>query len=348
MKSKYPKVLHRAGGRTLIEHVLQAARALSIDISVVVGHSAERVKAAVSEVKFVDQKEQLGTGHAVLAARESFSGYSGDMLVIPGDVPLISAATLEAFVKFHREGGYRASVLTAEIENPHGYGRIVRRKSHELEAIVEHRDATPEILDIREINSSIYVFHAPALFESLTKIRNENSQREYYLTDVIGILVAQKEKVGAFKVKSAEEIMGINTRQELAEVDRVMRRKKCESLMADGVTIVDPATTYIDADVEIGADTVIYPSVQIYGQTVIEKTPRFIRSAASPTQIERAVLCSKDPSLWTAALVKMSLSAHMLTCGWKRRSTMARKWAISLRSRRAPSAPERRRCISHI
>jgi bifunctional UDP-N-acetylglucosamine pyrophosphorylase/glucosamine-1-phosphate N-acetyltransferase len=269
MKSRYAKVLHRVGGRPLIEHVLSVARNLSNDISVVVGHSADQVKAAISEVTFIDQKEQLGTGHAVLAAREKFSGYAGDVLVMPGDVPLIGTATLDAFVRFHREGGFRASVLTADIEDPRGYGRIVRRNNSELDSIVEHRDASPDVLKIREINSGVYVFNSPALFESLTKIRNDNVQREYYLTDVISILGSQKQKIGAFNVDSAEEVLGVNTRQELAAIDRVMRRRKCESLMADGVTIIDPQTVYIDAAVEIGPDTVVYPSVQIYGQTVI-------------------------------------------------------------------------------
>jgi bifunctional UDP-N-acetylglucosamine pyrophosphorylase / glucosamine-1-phosphate N-acetyltransferase len=269
MKSRYAKVLHRVAGRTLIEHVLDVARNLSTDIAVVVGHSADQVKAAISEVIFIDQREQLGTGHAVLAARDHFLRYAGDVLVMPGDVPLIGTSTLDAFVRFHREGGFRASVLTAEIDDPRGYGRIVRRSNSELDSIVEHRDASPEVLKIREINSGVYVFNAPALFESLTKIRNDNAQREYYLTDVIGILGSQKQKIGAFKVTSAEEVLGINTRQELAVVDRVMRRRKCESLMTDGVTIIDPESVYIDDTVEIGHDTVIYPSVQIYGQTVI-------------------------------------------------------------------------------
>jgi bifunctional UDP-N-acetylglucosamine pyrophosphorylase/glucosamine-1-phosphate N-acetyltransferase len=272
MKSKYAKVLHRAGGRTLIEQVLGVARKVSNNIFVVVGHSADQVKAAISEVTFIDQTEQLGTGHAVSAARENFSDYSGDVLVMPGDVPLIGAATLEAFVRFHREGGFCASVLTADIENPSGYGRIVRSAGSDgkgLHSIVEHRDAPADILKIREINSGIYVFNSKHLFESLTRIRNDNAQREYYLTDVIGILTAHGQKVGAFKVQAPEEVLGINTRQELAAVDRVMRRRKCDSLMSDGVTIVDPATVYIDAEVEIGPDTTIYPSVQIYGRTVI-------------------------------------------------------------------------------
>src|SRR5437868_2971513 len=211
MKSRYAKVLHRAGGLTLIDHVLNAARHLSPDIAVVVGHSADQVRASISEVTFIDQKEQLGTGHAVLSAREHFSSYAGDVLVMPGDVPLIGSATLEAFVGFHREGGFSASVLTADIEKPHGYGRIVRRNNSDVDSIVEQRDASPDILKIREINSSIYVFKSPALFESLSNIRNENAQREYYLTDVIGILASRKQKVGAFKVGSVEEVLGINT-----------------------------------------------------------------------------------------------------------------------------------------
>src|ERR1051326_7137566 len=269
MKAKYARVLHRVGGKPLLENVLRSARSVSADVWIVIGHTAEKVKALVAEVKFVDQKEQLGTGHAVLASRDHFAEYTGDLLVLPGDVPLISGDTLQAFVKFHRDGGYRASVLTVDADNPFGYGRIVRRNDNEVDSIVEHRDATPEILEISEINSGIYVFNAPALFEALSKIRNNNAQREYYLTDVISILGAQRDKVGAFKVASAEEVLGINTRQELAQVDRVMRRRKCEALMSGGVTIIDPDTTFIDADVQIGADTTIYPSVQIYGQTVI-------------------------------------------------------------------------------
>jgi bifunctional UDP-N-acetylglucosamine pyrophosphorylase/glucosamine-1-phosphate N-acetyltransferase len=271
MKSKYAKVLHRAGGRALIEHSVKAAGAVSSDIFVVVGHSSDQVKAAVPAVKFVEQQEQLGTGHAVLAARESFSGYSGDVLVMPGDVPLVTSRTLEAFMKFHRDGGFQASVLTADIENPTGYGRLLRKSSGEVESIVEHRDASPEVLKIHEINSGIYVFNVAPLFESLSRLRNDNAQEEYYLTDVIKIFVNQKYKVGAFKAESAEEVLGINTRQELAAVDRVMRRRKCESLMAEGVTIIDPSSTFIDAEVQVGPDSIIYPSVQIYGRTLISE-----------------------------------------------------------------------------
>jgi bifunctional UDP-N-acetylglucosamine pyrophosphorylase/glucosamine-1-phosphate N-acetyltransferase len=217
----------------------------------------------------VEQKQQLGTGHAVLSARDALRGFSGDLLVLPGDVPLVGGDTLEHFVRFHREGGYAASVLTADIANPFGYGRIVRRNDNEVDSIVEHRDASPEVLQIPEINSSIYVFKTPELFAALAHVGNRNSQSEYYLTDVIGILTGEKERVGAWKAVSPVEILGINTRQELAAIDQFLRQQKCEALMAEGVTIVDPESTFIDIDVQIGQDTVIYPSVQIERGTVI-------------------------------------------------------------------------------
>jgi bifunctional UDP-N-acetylglucosamine pyrophosphorylase/glucosamine-1-phosphate N-acetyltransferase len=263
------KVLHRAGGLALLEHVLRAARSASTDVRVVVGHQADKVKALFPEVAFIDQKEQLGTGHAVMMAREQFAEYGGDLLILAGDAPLVRPETIQEFVQFHRNGHFKASVLTAEVPNPTGYGRIVRGGDGQLERIVEHRDASAEVLKIAEINSSIYVFQAPALFEALTKVRNQNAQSEYYLTDVIGILGGQGQRIGAYKAADSKEILGINTRQELADVDRVMRRRKCESLMSSGVTIVDPETTFIDSDVEIGPDTVIYPSVQIEGRSQI-------------------------------------------------------------------------------
>jgi bifunctional UDP-N-acetylglucosamine pyrophosphorylase/glucosamine-1-phosphate N-acetyltransferase len=269
MKSQNAKVLHQAGGAALIEHVVAAARALGPSVLVVVGHQADKVRERVAGVEFVEQTQQLGTGHAVIIASERFAGYSGDLLVLPGDVPLIETATLQRFVEFHRQGGYAGSVLTADVGNPSGYGRILRRGDNEVEAIVEHRDATPAILAIQEINSSIYVFKTGPLFDALTRVRNQNAQLEYYLTDVVAILGEMGRKVGAFKAPQSDEVLGINTRAELAAIDHIMRRRKCESLMAEGVTIVDPDSTFIDAAVKIGPDTIIYPSVQIYGSSVI-------------------------------------------------------------------------------
>jgi bifunctional UDP-N-acetylglucosamine pyrophosphorylase / glucosamine-1-phosphate N-acetyltransferase len=269
MKSRKAKVLHQVGGNALIEHVFRAAHALSPRVLVVVGHQAEQVKALVPTATPVEQKDQLGTGHAVLSAREALRSFSGDLLVLPGDVPLVGAESLERFVHFHRDGGYTASVLTADIADPFGYGRIIRRNAHEVESIVEHRDASPDVLKIPEINSSIYVFRTPALFEALARVRNENSQSEYYLTDVIGILTSGNQKVGACKTSSPVEILGINTRQELAAMDHFMRQQKCEALMEDGVTIINPESTFIDVDVQIGRDSVIYPSVQLEKKTTV-------------------------------------------------------------------------------
>ena len=269
MKSRKAKVLHSVGGSTLTEHVLRAVLPVSKNVLVVVGHQAEDVKSVLKDVAFIEQKEQLGTGHALLCAKEALAGFTGDILVLPGDVPLIQTETIQTFLRFHREGKFLASVLTAEIANPHGYGRVVRRNDNEIEKIVEHRDASPEIQRIAEVNTSIYVFNVPALFEALARVRNDNAQSEYYLTDVIGMLSEARGKVGVWKAPQAEEMLGINTRQELAFTDHVFRRRKCESLMAQGVTIMDPASTFIDADVKIGSDTVIFPSVQIFGSSVI-------------------------------------------------------------------------------
>jgi bifunctional UDP-N-acetylglucosamine pyrophosphorylase/glucosamine-1-phosphate N-acetyltransferase len=269
LKSRKAKVLHSVGGGTLVGHVLRAVRPVSKEILVVVGHQADEVKASLSGVSFVEQAEQLGTGHALMCARKALSGYKGDILVLPGDIPLIRTDTIREFVRFHREGRFQASVLTADVADPRGYGRIVRRNNNEIAEIVEHRDASPEVLKIAEINTSIYVFNVPLLFETLKKVRNENAQSEYYLTDVIGILAHEGKKVGVWKSPQAEEILGINTRQEIAYSDRAMRRRKCEDLMAEGVTIMDPSSTFIDVDVKIGPDSVIFPFVQIYGSTVM-------------------------------------------------------------------------------
>ncbi|HET9130611.1 MAG TPA: bifunctional UDP-N-acetylglucosamine diphosphorylase/glucosamine-1-phosphate N-acetyltransferase GlmU [Terriglobia bacterium] len=269
LKSRKAKVLHSVGGATLVGNVLRAVQPVSKEILVVVGHQADEVRASLSDVSFVNQKEQLGTGHALMCAREVLSGFKGDILVLPGDVPLIRTETIREFVRFHREGRFQASVLTADLANPYGYGRIVRRNDSEIAKIVEHRDASADELKIAEINTSIYVFNAPLLFETLTKIRNNNSQSEYYLTDVIGILADSGKKIGVWKSPQAEEILGINTRQEIAYSDRAMRRRKCDELMSAGVTIMDPASTFIDVDVQIGPDSVVFPSVQIYGTSVI-------------------------------------------------------------------------------
>jgi bifunctional UDP-N-acetylglucosamine pyrophosphorylase/glucosamine-1-phosphate N-acetyltransferase len=315
MKSRKAKVLHKAGGATLLENVLRTAKTVASDVTIVVGHQADDVRSLIPEGKFVEQKAQLGTGHAVTVARQEFATYDGDLLVLPGDVPLISAATLKGFVRFHREGGYRGSVLTADVPDPRGYGRIVRRGDREVDSIIEDRDAPPEVAKIREINSGIYVFDARALFEALGGLGNDNAQSEYYLTDVIGILASRGQRVGAFRMEAADEVLGINDRRELAIVDRLMRRRKCDALMESGVTIIDPESTFIDADVRVGADTTIYPSVQIYGATEIgEDVTIHSFTRISNTRIGAGVTILNGCVIWESVLgddVSVGPYAHL-------------------------------------
>ena len=269
MKSKKAKVLHRVGGLPMLEFVVRSARQISDDISVVVGHQASAVQAVLGGVSFIQQDKQLGTGHAVMVTQESLEKADQDLMILPGDVPLIQPSTLRSFAEFHRAAGCGGSVLTARLEDPHGYGRIIRRSEHEVDRIVEHHDADADALAIREINSGIYMFDSALLFGALEETRTDNAQEEYYLTDVVGVLSAAPNRFGAFGLDDPSEVMGINSRKELAYADRVLRLRKCESLMAEGVSITDPETAWIDVDVEIGADSVLYPSVAIEGASVL-------------------------------------------------------------------------------
>ena len=269
MKSKKAKVLHEVAGRPMLDFVVRTAKKVSDDICVVVGHQASDVRSAVKGVEFVDQREQLGTGDAVLAARESLLQKGGDLLVLPGDVTLVREETLRNLVDHHNGGQYKGSVLTAKVNDPDGYGRIVRNSSGGVECITEHRDASPEILEICEINSGIYVFDVPLLFNTLKNVKTDNNQDEYYLTDVVAQLVGQKHSVGVFEVSDPSETYGINSREELARATTIVRRRKCGELMDEGVSIIDPGTTWIDTNVKIQADSVIHPSVCIEGDSVL-------------------------------------------------------------------------------
>ena len=270
LKSRHPKVLHQAAGRALLEHVIAAARGVSRarDIYVIIGHEAERVREAVARtgVRFVLQARQRGTGHALQVAQAALAPYR-HVLVLSGDVPLVRPETLERLLAFHREQKAAMTVLTAEVEDPTGYGRVLRRRGDEVAAIVEQKSLRPEQAGNREINSGIYVFAAKPLYAHLGKLSTENAHREYYLTDLATLLRGAKEKVVALKSETPEEILGINTRAELAGLDARLRRAKCEELMASGVTLLRPETCLIDAQVRIGRDTVIEPFVQILGKS---------------------------------------------------------------------------------
>lgn len=273
MKSRRAKVLHRAGGMPLIEHVVRTALELVPPgrVTVVVGHQADQVQAAVARygVRFALQAEQKGTGHAVLAAREAARAEEGLVIVLYGDCPLLSAATLRELLRRHRDSGAAATVITTVLEDPTGYGRIVTDAAGRLLAIVEQKAATPEQLQIREINSGIYCFEAELLWRHLGEIGTENPAGEYYLTDIIGIFRRHGYEVATLRLGNPTEILGINTRVELAAVDRILRERKVRQLMLDGVTIERPETVTIDSGVQIGMDTIVEACAQILGETVI-------------------------------------------------------------------------------
>jgi len=272
MNSDHPKVLHRLAGRRLLDYVLNSAIALSPQsVTVVVGHAAERVQDAyrtATGVRFVVQDPQLGTGHALLQAEPVLRDASGTALLLYGDVPLLSAATLRRLVEQHRADRAAATVVTAHVERPYGYGRIVRTNGR-IARIVEERDASPAERGIREVNAGIYAFDLEPLFNAIKSIASQNAQCEYYLPDLIAIYRRRKLVVSTLTVENANEIRGINSRSELAELGAVVRQMKNEELMAAGVTLLDPATTYVHADVVVGRDTVIHPNVYLEGRTVI-------------------------------------------------------------------------------
>jgi bifunctional UDP-N-acetylglucosamine pyrophosphorylase/glucosamine-1-phosphate N-acetyltransferase len=270
MKSAEPKVLHRAGDFSLIEHVLRAAASLSPStITVVVGHLAERVRGVLAKrlgLRFALQEPQLGTGHALLQAEPHLAGASGTVVLLSGDVPLLRPATLEALVATHERTGAAATVLTARVADPAGYGRIVREDGR-IAAIVEHKDATAAQRAIDEINSGIYAFALDPLFDALRTIGSTNAQGEYYLPDLVRIYRARGLRVETVLLEDSREILGVNSRRELADVTAILKTTRNEELMAAGVSIVDPSSTWIGPDVVVGRDTVIHPNVYLEGTT---------------------------------------------------------------------------------
>ena len=272
MKSARPKVLHNVAGTPMIDHVMSAAQSLQPrSITLVVGHMKELLRQGLAKypgLSYVTQEPQLGTGHALLQTAGVLEREKGVVLLLSGDVPLLKGHTLAALVNKHMESKAAATVLTAMVEQPYGYGRIVRIKGR-ISRIVEERDASPAQRKIHEINSGVYVFSLGPLFESLRGLATANAQGEYYLTDLIATYRRRRLGVETLLVEDTNEIRGINSRSELAEASRIVRQKKNEELMAAGVTIEDPTTTYIDDDVVIGADTVIHPGVHLEGRTQI-------------------------------------------------------------------------------
>lgn len=271
MRSKLPKVLHKVGGKPMLQHVLNAAtKAGAKDKVVIVGHEAELVEEMVgSQGKIVLQAEQLGTGHAVMQTKEALAGFTGTAMILCGDTPLLDGAELAKFYEAHKASGAAATVLTAMMDSPFGYGRIVRDAAGNVQSIVEEKDATAEQKQIKEINTGIYCMECPLMFDVLATLTCDNAQGEYYLTDVLSKLNAAGKKVGGAVTADSDMVMGINSRRQLAEAEAVMRQRILNRLMDEGVTIMDPASTFIEEDVTIDSDTIIYPYTWLEGNTQI-------------------------------------------------------------------------------
>ncbi len=272
LKSSLPKVLHTLSGKPLIEYVIEAARPLNPRATcLVVGHQADQVKdrLASSQIHFIVQEPQLGTGHAVQMAKDFWGTQQGVLLVLSGDVPLISSRTLGKLLKLHTRSKCSATLLSTRLHDPTGYGRIVRDSNGEVERIVEHKEATPQELRIDEINTGLYCFQISDLAQVIEELSPNNSQREFYLTDCIGLLKNRNRRVGAVECEDPIEVSGVNSRAELAELERFVSERKLQRLMRGGVTLLDPGSTYVETEVKVGADTVLYPNVFLENNSVI-------------------------------------------------------------------------------
>ena len=275
MKSDLVKVLHPVAGSPMLSYSLDLSRSLKPSrLIVVVGFQADLVQERFKAegISFAIQKEQLGTGHAVLAARPVLQHFHGMVLILSGDVPLLTEKTIKSFLQSHQERQVTLSVMTVELENPRGYGRVFRNADGSLLRITEDKDLTAEEEKVREINTGIYCVDADFLFSALCHVTPQNAQKEYYLTDIVARASSEKKKVFPFLVEDSLEVMGINTRVELAKANQSMRRKIAEQHMLEGVTLIDPEATYIDREVKIGRDTVIYPNCYLMGKTSLGKS----------------------------------------------------------------------------
>jgi UDP-N-acetylglucosamine diphosphorylase/glucosamine-1-phosphate N-acetyltransferase len=270
IKSNLPKVLHKVCGKEMVNHVIDTMRMAKIqDVNVIIGKGAELVQEKTQEknVSYSIQLEQLGTGHAVICAKDFLKDKDGVVAIFTGDAPLVKSETVENLINKHIAEGNSATLLTSIIDDPTGYGRIIR-SGDSVEKIVEHKDCNDSELETKEINAGMYCFNIKSLVEALDKLSNNNAQGEYYLTDVIGILKGQEEKVGAL-VTEFEETLGVNSRVELAKAEEIMKERINNKHLENGVTIIDPRSTYIGIDVIIGQDTIIYPGNVLEGNTEI-------------------------------------------------------------------------------
>ncbi len=272
MRSSMAKVLHCVNGRPMILYPLEMVNSLGVHrAAVVLGHQASLVEEALEGINFdkVIQDKQLGTGHAVKCAEKLFSDFDGDIIVLNGDSPLLTAKSVTALLKKHRQDNNSVTVLTAESKKPYGLGRIIRSADGKLQRIVEEKDATEEERAVKEVSTGVYAFDSRFLFSALKKVKSDNAQSEYYLPDVVKIALSDKKKVDGMSVSDENEVLGINNRVQLAEVSDILRMKILEKHMMDGVTVIQPSSTFVESGVSIGRDTIIYPMVSIGKNSVI-------------------------------------------------------------------------------
>jgi bifunctional UDP-N-acetylglucosamine pyrophosphorylase / glucosamine-1-phosphate N-acetyltransferase len=278
MKSRKAKVLHRAGGRYLIEHVLRTAVTLAppARIFVVVGYQSAEVRAAVQMpgVNFIEQTEQKGTGHALMAGADTLSRLDGRLVILYGDCPLVRPRTLEDLIAAQQSADAAGAILTAVMDDPTGYGRVLRDAAGQVAGVVEQRAGTPEQLAIREANMGLYCYRAAPFWKHIQELRPDNPAREYYLTDMVDILHRAGHAIAAFRIDDPREVLGINDREELSVVDRLLRARKVRELMLAGVTIERPETVTVDPDVTIGMDSIVEPFAQILGHTAVGENCR--------------------------------------------------------------------------
>lgn len=278
MNSNLPKVIHKVNGVPMVKKILSELKKINIkDNILILGHKKELILEILDDIKYVVQKEQLGTGHAIMQAKEMLRDYDGDIIILCGDTPLLKSETLKKMYEYHKKQKATTTLLTSLYENPFGYGRIIK-ENEEVIGIVEEKEATEEIKKIREVNAGVYCCDSKELFKALEKVTNDNEKEEYYLTDIIKIQVSDNKKVSSFILEDNEEILGVNSKIDLAKASKILRKRKNEELMNEGVILIDPESTYIEELVKVGKDTVLYPTVFLQGKTEIGKDCKIIGS----------------------------------------------------------------------
>ena len=301
MRSNLPKVIHSAHGKPMVVRILETLKKLAVDESILIlGYKKEEILEKISEytndISYVVQKEQLGTGDAIIRAKEKLEDYDGDIIILCGDTPLIKTVTLENLYNFYKEEKASGIILTANFQNPFGYGRIKKENGKVLK-IVEENEATLEEKLIKEVNAGVYIFNSKELFVALDKIDNNNEKGEYYLTDVIEIMAKENKKIVTYQLEDSVEILGVNSKVELALASKILRDRKNRELMEQGAILNDPTTVYIDDEVTIGQDTIIYPNVTIQGNTKIGENSEILSNTriidseiSSNVRIESSVI----------------------------------------------------------